>query len=50
MLNSKQGSKKPTVTIEGSKNFLINHDRDPVIGYNPKITKLEGKRKGKRGK
>jgi hypothetical protein len=46
MSKSKQRGKKPTVTLESAKNFLTNLDRDPVIGYNPKITKLEGKRKG----
>jgi|GEM_PF-862061 len=40
MLKSKQGNKKPTVTLEGSKDFLVN--LDPVIEFNPKI-------KGKRG-
>lgn len=49
MIN-KQGKRKtqPHVTITGAKDTLVNLDRNPEIGFNPKVTNKLGK-KGKKG-
>ncbi|MDW7973280.1 MAG: hypothetical protein RMI01_08790 [Thermodesulfovibrio sp.] len=51
MINKTGGRKKePSVTIFSARDWLVNLDRNPDIGYNPKVTKKLSKKSKKGGK
>lgn len=44
---TKREDRKPKTTFENVKDMLVNLDRDPVIGCNPKVE--QKKKKTKKG-